>query len=98
MTIQSQGIYLEDKSKLHVGEPVMVKPCSQEAAHDVIEHVLNVCSVGEKKQRKWMAIMSDSVPYILPPVFLLSFKACQAIVDKKVVTMEEFEELFHDQK
>lgn len=73
MTIQSQSIYLEDKSKLHVGEPVMVKPCSQEAAHDVIEHVLNVCNVGEKKQRKWMAIMSDGVPYILVSSILVVF-------------------------
>ena len=53
---------------MHVGEP-----CSQEAAHDVIEHVLNVCNVGEKKQRKWMAIMSDGVPYILVSSILVVF-------------------------
>ena len=49
---------------MHVGEPVMVNPCSQEAVYDVLDHVHSLCQVGETEQRKWTALISDGVPYI----------------------------------
>ena len=86
---------------MHVGEPAMVNLCSQEAVHDVLEHVRSVCNVSENKQHKWISIISDDFPYILASniqYFLLSCRECKLIVDKKGVTMEEFEEFLHDQE
>ena len=62
----------------------MVNPSSQEAVNDVLEHVLSVYNVGEKKQCKWTAIISDGVPYILASNiqdFFLFCKECQLIVE-----------------
>ena len=49
---------------MHVGDPCMVKPCSQAAVHTVISHTQNVSAVGKDGNRKWTTLISDGVPYV----------------------------------
>ena len=76
---------------VHVGEPVMVNPCSHEAVQAVAAHVKSLCTTDSK--RKWSIVLSDGVPYVLASEVQDNFLVCSSCgmeVDKKDVEQESW--------
>ena len=77
---------------MHVREPCMVNPCSQEAIYDVMSHIQKLCSVTSEEEKKWATLISDGVPYIMASNkqdFVLNCSQCDVIVDTKGIDKEE---------
>ena len=84
--------YTKKRSLMHVREPCMVNPCSQEAIYDVMSHIQKLCSVTSEEEKKWATLISDGVPYIMASNkqdFVLNCSQCDVIVDTKGVDKEE---------
>ena len=84
---------------MHVGEPCLVNPCSQEAVYDVMSHIQKLCSIGSAEERKWTTLISDGIPYILTSDiqdFVLNCSQCDVIVDTKEIDKEELHSSLHE--
>ena len=96
---RTESIHPKKKPQIHVGEPCMVNPCSQEAVYDVMSHIQKLCSIGSEEERKWTTLISDGVPYILTSDiqdFVLNCSHCDAIVDTKEIDKEELHSFLHE--
>ena len=83
------------KPEIHVGEPWMVNPCSQESVYNVTKHIQNICSVGANENCTWTILISDGAPYTLASDiqdFVLFCQECGREVDRKGISSAEFEE------
>ena len=97
--IRTESKHPKEKPRMHVGEPCMVNPCSQEAVYDVMSHIQKLCSVGSEEERKWTTLISDGVPYILASDiqdFVLNCSQCDVIVDAKGIDKEELHSFLHE--
>ena len=89
----------KEKPQMHVGEPCLVNPCSQEAVYDVMSHIQKLCSIGSAEERKWTTLISDGIPYILTSDiqdFVLHCSQYDVIVDTKEIDKEELHSSLHE--
>ena len=90
-----------EKPEIHVGDPCMVNPRSQESVYSVMKHIQDICSVGANENRKWAILISDGVPYTLASDiqdFVLFCQEWGMEVDRKGISAAEFEEFLITQE
>ena len=67
-------------STMHIGEPLMENPNSYKSVRKVVNHIRNLCDVGNT--RKWTMISCDGVPYYFAAKIQDELVICEKCFDE----------------